>query len=94
MSEKFATSDGTSQYVQRFLKKFVENHFRQTQDLWLSSIGIGTYLGEANVPTDKSYTEAITSAVELGWQISRRLCEKRSDFFGLDFISKKKINLS
>jgi aryl-alcohol dehydrogenase-like predicted oxidoreductase len=69
MSKKFATSDGTSQYVQRFLKKFVENHFRQTQDLWLSSIGIGTYLGEANVPTDKSYTEAITSAVELGCNV-------------------------
>ena len=69
MSEKLATSDGTSQYVQRFLKKFVENHFRQTQDLWLSSIGIGTYLGEANVPTDKSYTEAITSAVELGCNV-------------------------
>ena len=69
MSEKFATSDGTSQYVQRFLKKFVENHFRQTQDLWLSSIGIGTYLGEANVPTDKSYTEAITSAVEQGCNV-------------------------
>lgn len=66
---KFATSDGTSQYVQRFLKKFVENHFRQTQDLWLSSIGIGTYLGEANMPTDKSYTEAITSAVEQGCNV-------------------------
>ena len=47
----------------------MENHFRQTQDLWLSSIGIGTYLGEANVPTDKSYTEAITSAVELGCNV-------------------------
>ena len=69
MSEKFATSDGTSHYVQRFLKKFVENHFRQTRDLWLSSIGIGTYLGEADVPTDKSYTEAITSAVQQGCNV-------------------------
>ncbi len=69
MSKKFATSDGTSQYVQRFLKKFVQNHFRQTQDLWLSSIGIGTYLGEANDPIDKSYTEAITKAVELGCNV-------------------------
>ncbi|MBA3631404.1 MAG: aldo/keto reductase [Acidobacteria bacterium] len=66
---KFATSDGTSRYVQRFLKKFVQNHFRQAQDLWLSSIGIGTYLGEANVPTDKSYTQAITNAVELGCNV-------------------------
>ncbi len=69
MSEKFATPDGTSHYVQRFLKKFVENHFRQTQGLWLSSIGVGTYLGEANVPTDKSYTEAISDAVELGCNV-------------------------
>ncbi|MEP7038711.1 MAG: aldo/keto reductase [Acidobacteriota bacterium] len=69
MSKKFATSDGTSQYVQRFLKKFVQNHFRQTQDLWLSSIGIGTYLGEANDPIDKSYTEAIVKAVELGCNV-------------------------
>ncbi len=69
MSKKFATSDGTSHYVQRFLKKFVQNHFRQTQDLWLSSIGIGTYLGEPDNLTDENYIDAITTAVELGCNV-------------------------
>jgi len=32
----------------------------------LSSIGIGTYLGQPNEKTDASYTEAIVAAVENG----------------------------
>ena len=36
------------------------------QDLALSSIGIGTYLGGADEVTDQSYTRAIVRAVQLG----------------------------
>ena len=41
-------------------------HFREQQGLRLSSIGIGTYLGNADEATDQNYTRAIVRAVELG----------------------------
>ena len=64
----FATSEGTSRYAIRF-KGFAPNHFRREQTLILSSIGIGTYLGNANEATDQSYTEAIVRAVQLGTNV-------------------------
>ena len=41
----YATSEGTDRFRRRFEAKF-PGHFREVQGLWLSSIGIGTYLGE------------------------------------------------
>jgi aryl-alcohol dehydrogenase-like predicted oxidoreductase len=35
-------------------------------ELWLSSIGIGTYLGDANDASDRAYTEAIAYAMRHG----------------------------
>src|SRR3989442_7878663 len=61
-----ATLDGTARYRNRFRGVAAEDHFRQAQDLWLSSIGIGTYLGEADEESDRRYTEAIVRAGELG----------------------------
>ncbi len=61
-----ATMEGTVRYRDRFKDIAAEDHFRQAQDLWLSSIGIGTYLGEADEECDCRYTEAIARAVELG----------------------------
>lgn len=60
-----ATTDGTARYRARF-KDAAEGHFRQGQDLWMSSIGIGTYLGQPDEQTDRRYTEAVVRAVELG----------------------------
>lgn len=60
-----ATSAGTLRYCQRF-PEAAEGHFRQAQNLWLSSIGIGTYLGDPDEETDRRYTEAVVRAVELG----------------------------
>ena len=60
-----ATLEGTARYRDRF-KDIAADHFRQAQDLWLSSIGIGTYLGEADEESDRRYAEAIVCAVELG----------------------------
>jgi hypothetical protein len=40
----FATSDGTKKYAARFETRAAAGHFREQQGLWLSSIGIGTYL--------------------------------------------------
>ena len=60
-----ATQIGTSRYRQRF-PQAATNHFRQQQQLTISSIGIGTYLGDADEATDANYKKAITRAVELG----------------------------
>jgi aryl-alcohol dehydrogenase-like predicted oxidoreductase len=61
-----ATLAGTARYRERFKGVAAENHFRREQNLWLSSIGLGTYLGEADEDTDARYMEAIGRAVELG----------------------------
>ncbi len=62
----FATSDGTKKYAARFISRAAPGHFREAQGLWLSSIGIGTYLGEPDARTDQAYTDAIVAAVESG----------------------------
>ena len=61
-----ATLEGTTRYRERFKDSAAENHFRQQQNLWLSSIGTGTYLGNADDETDARYTAAVARAVELG----------------------------
>jgi aryl-alcohol dehydrogenase-like predicted oxidoreductase len=61
-----ATLEGTARYRERFKGRAAENHFRHEQNLWLSSIGIGTYLGNWDDVTDERYADSITRAVELG----------------------------
>lgn len=61
-----ATTEGTARYHQRFEKVAAENHFRLEQSLWLSSIGIGTYLGNPDSLTDQKYAHAVVRAVQLG----------------------------
>jgi aryl-alcohol dehydrogenase-like predicted oxidoreductase len=60
-----ATAAGTTRYRDRF-PDAAEDHFRERQQLWLSSIGIGTYLGDADERTDQAYLDAVVHAVELG----------------------------
>ncbi len=62
----FATSEGTRKYATRFAATTAPGHFREQRGLWLSSIGIGTYLGEPDEQTDQAYTDAIIAAVETG----------------------------
>ena len=62
----FATPDGTKKYAARFALRAAKGHFREQHGLLLSSIGAGTYLGEADARTDQAYTEAIVAAVESG----------------------------
>ncbi len=61
-----ATTEGTATYRERFRETAAEGHFRFEQNLWLSSVGIGTYLGDPDEETDRAYADAITRAVELG----------------------------
>ena len=66
MTTTCATLEGTIRYRERFKDRAAANHFRERQHLWLSSIGTGTYLGNADDETDARYTAAISRAVELG----------------------------
>ncbi|HEV2799902.1 MAG TPA: aldo/keto reductase [Pyrinomonadaceae bacterium] len=64
----YATTEGTARYRERLQREsaVAVNHFRLEQNLWLSSLGIGTYLGKPDAETDARYTESVTRAVELG----------------------------
>jgi aryl-alcohol dehydrogenase-like predicted oxidoreductase len=62
----FATLEGTTRYRERFIDNVAANHFPQEQNLFLSSIGIGTYLGNADDKTDAAYSAAVVRAVQLG----------------------------
>ncbi len=65
----WATPEGTRTYVARFQGRAVPDHFRLAQGLWLSSIGIGTYLGHPDPETDARYVEAIVCAVTSGCNV-------------------------
>lgn len=69
MSLNRATPEGTARYRERFEGRVGKNHFREQQGLVLSSIGIGTYLGNADDDTDSRYTNAVVRAVELGCNV-------------------------
>lgn len=60
-----ATPEGTARFRDHFGRQF-PGHFRQAHHLWLSSIGLGTYLGEPDAATDTLYREAADRALELG----------------------------
>ena len=63
---KSATKEGTMRYAQKFAGRAADGHFRETQRMELSSLGIGTYLGQPDEKTDVAYTAAIVAAVENG----------------------------
>ncbi len=56
-----ATAEGTSAYAARFAS--MRGHFRAAIGLGVSSIGIGTYLGEPDEETDRGYEAAIKAAL-------------------------------
>lgn len=62
-----ATAEGTLRYAARFQGRAAAGHFREIRGgLVLSSIGIGTYLGEPDEATDGAYTDAVVAAIEGG----------------------------
>jgi len=66
MSVNCATAEATIRYYERFADHAANGHFRKQHGLVLSSIGIGTYLGNPDETTDKNYAEAVVHAVQLG----------------------------
>ncbi|HEX4545431.1 MAG TPA: aldo/keto reductase [Candidatus Acidoferrum sp.] len=63
---KSATKEGTTRYAQKFARRAAQGHFRDSQRLVMSSVGIGTYLGQPDAKTDDAYAAAIVAAVESG----------------------------
>lgn len=64
-----ATTEGTARYKERFRGQLAEDHFRQSQGLWMSSIGLGSYLGNADERTDEAYLAAVKRAAALGCNV-------------------------
>src|SRR6266480_1431857 len=66
MPHDCATTQGTSLYRDRFKAVAAARHFRDAQNLSISSLGIGTYLGNADDATDRGYADSVVRAVQLG----------------------------
>jgi aryl-alcohol dehydrogenase-like predicted oxidoreductase len=64
-----ATPEGTKKYTERFAQKAAAGHFRLAQRLNVSSMGIGTYLGQPSDKADAGYTAAAVEAVKSGLNV-------------------------
>jgi aryl-alcohol dehydrogenase-like predicted oxidoreductase len=67
-----ATHEGTARYRDRFPKLREAQHFRQAETVpgagewWMSSLGLGTYLGQTDDASDRHYCDAIQNALRSG----------------------------
>src|SRR5215831_9088869 len=61
-----ASKKGTTRYAERFAAHSAPGYFRETERMVISSLGIGTYLGEPDKETDEAYTAAVVAAAESG----------------------------
>lgn len=64
-----ATPEGTWEYRNRFGDDFGRTYFRRFGDGVVSSLGLGTYLGEPTDAVDEEYEKAITLALESGCNV-------------------------
>jgi aryl-alcohol dehydrogenase-like predicted oxidoreductase len=62
-----ATAEGTSRF--REAAAAAPGHFRKTEGLWLSSLGIGTYLGRDDAKTDALYAASVRRSLQLGLNV-------------------------
>ena len=66
MGFPFATETGTDRFRLRQTGRVAEGHYRPHQGLWLSSIGLGAYLGDHDDETDRAVQAAVVRCVEAG----------------------------
>jgi len=62
MTKGRATSEGTARYASRFPAHFYE----EAAGLRMSTLGLGTYLGDMDERTDQAYADAVTEAARGG----------------------------
>ncbi len=65
MIEGFATPQGTEEFVKKQKEENQEN-FRKFEGLFLSNVGIGTYLGNPDEPTDILVKNAVKESILSG----------------------------
>ncbi len=63
-----ATIEGTATYARK-IAGVSSDHFRKANGWQMSTIGLGTYLGEPDPETDRAYTESISTAIQLGCNV-------------------------
>jgi aryl-alcohol dehydrogenase-like predicted oxidoreductase len=61
-----ANSAGTERFAARFAAERIPDFYRQAGGLSVSSIGIGTYLGEPDEADDQRYHDALRAAIAAG----------------------------
>jgi aryl-alcohol dehydrogenase-like predicted oxidoreductase len=62
-----ATVDGTRRFADRFAESFVPGFYRQAAaELTVSSIGMGTYLGECDDDEDQRYVDLLSDGISRG----------------------------
>ena len=64
MIQGFATPDGTASFASKAMAH--KENFRKIQNLTLSNIGIGTYLGNPDLETDNQQKTAIKQSILQG----------------------------
>jgi len=64
----YATPEGTARYRERHTDR-LPGHYHQLRGLWISSIGLGTYLGEPTQEVDDSYAAGIVLAARAGMNV-------------------------
>jgi aryl-alcohol dehydrogenase-like predicted oxidoreductase len=62
----FATPEGTARFVARQSRPREFGFYRPFDNLQFSSLGLGTYLGNPDAPTDIAYRDAVIAAVRGG----------------------------
>ncbi len=61
-----ATADGTFDYKERFGEETARTYFRRVGDRAVSSVGLGTYLGDPTDAVDDALYETVQAALESG----------------------------
>jgi aryl-alcohol dehydrogenase-like predicted oxidoreductase len=64
-----ATPEGTARFCARHEEASSCGHFRALGELQVSSIGLGTYLGNPDADVDQAYCDAITEALAAGCNV-------------------------
>lgn len=62
----FASPEGTARFAARFPALGAVSFYRSAQGCTVSSIGLGTYLGDADAATDRAYESAVDAALRSG----------------------------
>ena len=66
MNHGYSTGEGTARYRARFPALAAGGFYREARGLAVSSLGLGTYLGQPDEATDRAYVEAAQAAARGG----------------------------